>query len=36
VQLRAMRPPTGVRTGDTVEVSIRPQNCMVLLAAEDE
>jgi len=33
VELRAVRPPTGVRTGDTVEVSIRPQNCMVLSAS---
>jgi hypothetical protein len=31
---RCRRTPTS--TGDTVEVSIRPQNCMVLIAAEDE
>jgi ABC-type Fe3+/spermidine/putrescine transport system ATPase subunit len=34
VELRAVRPPSGVRSGDTVEVSIRPQNCMVFLANE--
>jgi hypothetical protein len=33
VELRAVRPPSGVRTGDAVEVSIRPQNCMVLSAS---
>jgi ABC-type Fe3+/spermidine/putrescine transport system ATPase subunit len=35
VELRAVRPPTGVRAGDAVEVSIRPQNCMVLRAPDD-
>jgi iron(III) transport system ATP-binding protein len=34
VELRAVRPPSGVRSGDTVEVSIRPQNCLVFLATE--
>jgi hypothetical protein len=34
VELRAVRPPSGARSGDTVEVSIRPQNCMVFLATE--
>jgi ABC-type Fe3+/spermidine/putrescine transport system ATPase subunit len=34
VELRAVRPPSGVRSGDTVEVSIRPQNCMVFLTTE--
>jgi ABC-type Fe3+/spermidine/putrescine transport system ATPase subunit len=33
VELRAVRPPSGVRAGDAVEVSIRPQNCMVLPAS---
>jgi ABC-type Fe3+/spermidine/putrescine transport system ATPase subunit len=34
VELRAVRPPSGVRSGDTVEVSIRPQHCMVFLAPD--
>jgi iron(III) transport system ATP-binding protein len=32
VELRAVRPPSGVRAGDAVEISIRPQTCMVLRA----
>jgi iron(III) transport system ATP-binding protein len=35
VELRAVRPPTGVHAGDAVEVSIRPQNCMLLRASDD-
>jgi TOBE domain len=35
VELRAVRPPSGVRAGDAVEVSIRPQNCMLLRASDD-
>jgi iron(III) transport system ATP-binding protein len=35
VELRAVRPPSGVRSGDAVEVSIRPQNCMVFLSQEE-
>jgi iron(III) transport system ATP-binding protein len=34
VELRAVRPPSGVRSGDMVEVSIRPQHCMVFLAPD--
>ncbi len=32
VEMRAVRPPSGVRSGDAVEIGIRPQNCMVLAA----
>jgi ABC-type Fe3+/spermidine/putrescine transport system ATPase subunit len=34
VELRAVRPPSGVQSGDAVEVGIRPQNCMVFNATE--
>ena len=34
VELRAVRPPSGVATGDAVEVGIRPQNCMVFRATD--
>ena len=34
VELRAVRPPSGVRSGDAVEVGIRPQNCMVFRATD--
>jgi iron(III) transport system ATP-binding protein len=30
VEMRAVRPPSGVRAGDAVEIGIRPQNCSVL------
>jgi iron(III) transport system ATP-binding protein len=34
VELRAVCPPSGVQSGDAVEVGIRPQNCMVFSATE--
>jgi hypothetical protein len=32
VELRAVSPASGVASGDAVEVSIRPQDCMIFRA----
>jgi hypothetical protein len=32
MELRSVRPASGVGTGDAVEVSIRPQDCLIFRA----
>jgi hypothetical protein len=35
VELRAIQPPTGAGSGDSVEVAVRPEDCIVMSEAAE-